>query len=300
MQLVARLTSTDLPVQDSFIPQLHSKSPRIMAILNITPDSFSDGGVFFHQKKIDIDRVVDVVATLQAEGADIIDVGGESTRPGAEVVGVEQELERVVPVIEAIKARFDLPVSIDTSQPEVMLAATQAGASIINDVRALARPGALEAARHAVQNSGVMVCLMHMRGEPSTMNSLCRYENLVSDVLSELDERVNAAIEVGIPRSHLMLDPGFGFAKTTEQNFELLAQLRQFQSRNMPILVGLSRKRMIGEVTGRPVFDRVVGSVLLAVMAMERGADIVRVHDVAATRDGLRLYRATCGLGFST
>jgi dihydropteroate synthase len=266
MQLVARLTSTDLPVQDSFIPQLHSKSPRIMAILNITPDSFSDGGVFFHQKKIVIDRVVDVVATLQAEGADIIDVGGESTRPGAEVVGVEQELERVVPVIEAIKAR----------------------------------PGALEAARHAVQNSGVMVCLMHMRGEPSTMNSLCRYENLVSDVLSELDERVNAAIEVGIPRSHLMLDPGFGFAKTTEQNFELLAQLRQFQSRNMPILVGLSRKRMIGEVTGRPVFDRVVGSVVLAVMAMERGADIVRVHDVAATRDGLRLYRATCGLGFST
>lgn len=274
--------------------RLHSKSPRIMAILNITPDSFSDGGVFFRYEKIDIDKVIDAVATLQSEGADIIDVGGESTRPGAEAVGVEQELDRVVPVIEAIRARFDLPVSIDTSQPEVMLAATQAGASIINDVRALVRPGALEAARQAVQASGVMVCLMHMRGEPSTMNSLCQYENLVSDVLAELDERVNAAIEAGIPRAHLMLDPGFGFAKTTEQNFELLARLNEFQSRSMPILVGLSRKRMIGEVTGRAVSDRVVGSVVLAVMAMERGADIVRVHDVAATRDGLRLYQATC------
>ena len=279
--------------------RLHQKSPRIMAILNITPDSFSDGGVFFRQEKIDIDKVVDVVATLQADGADIIDVGGESTRPGAEEVGVEQELDRVVPVIEAIRARFDLPVSIDTSQPEVMLAATQAGASIINDVRALVRPGALEAARQAVQASGVMVCLMHMRGEPSTMAGLCQYENLVPDVLAELDERVKAAMVVGIPRSHLMLDPGFGFAKTTEQNFELLAQLSQFQSRNMPILVGLSRKRMIGEVTGRAVSDRVVGSVVLAVMAMERGADIVRVHDVAATRDGLRLYQAMRGIGFS-
>lgn len=274
--------------------RLPQKSPRIMAILNITPDSFSDGGVFFRQEKIDIDKVVDVVATLQADGADILDVGGESTRPGAAEVGVEQELDRVVPVIEAIKARFDLPVSIDTSQPEVMLAATNAGASIINDVRALVRPGALEAARQAVQASGAMVCLMHMRGEPSTMASLCQYENLVPDVLAELDERVKAAIAAGIPPSHLMLDPGFGFAKTTEQNFELLAQLGQFQSRKMPILVGLSRKRMIGEVTGRAVSDRVVGSVVLAVMAMERGADIVRVHDVAATRDGLRLYQATC------
>lgn len=280
--------------------RLDPKSPRIMAILNITPDSFSDGGVFFRQEKIDINKVVDVVATLHAEGAHIIDVGGESTRPGAEEVGVEQELERVVPVIEAIKARFDLPVSVDTSQPEVMLAATRAGASIINDVRSLTRPGALEAARKAVETSGVMVCLMHMRGEPSTMDSLCQYQNLVPDVLTELDERVHAAMAVGIPRSHLMLDPGFGFAKTTEQNFELLAQLGQFQSRNMPILVGFSRKRMIGEVTGRPVSDRVLGSVVLAVMAMERGANIVRVHDVAATRDGLRLYRATYGLGYST
>ena len=138
-----------------------------------------------------------------------------------------------------------------------------------------------------------MVCLMHMRGEPSTMNSLCQYENLVPDVLAELDERANAAAEAGIPRSHLMLDPGFGFAKTTEQNFELLARLNEFRSRGLPILVGLSRKRMIGEVTGRTVSDRVIGSVVLAVMAMERGADIVRVHDVAATRDGLRLYLAT-------
>ncbi|ACX96791.1 dihydropteroate synthase [Halothiobacillus neapolitanus c2] len=281
-------------MRGSIVSRLPHKSPRIMAILNITPDSFSDGGVFFRHEKIDIDKVVDVVATLLADGADILDVGGESTRPGAAEVGVEQELDRVVPVIEAIRARFDLPVSIDTSQPEVMLAATNAGASIINDVRALVRPGALEAARQAVQASGAMVCLMHMRGEPSTMASLCQYENLVPDVLAELDERVKAAIAAGIPRSHLMLDPGFGFAKTTEQNFELLAQLGQFQSRNMPILVGLSRKRMIGEVTGRAVSDRVVGSVVLAVMAMERGADIVRVHDVAATRDGLRLYKATC------
>lgn len=291
---MVRLTSTDISVRGSIVSRLPHKSPRIMAILNITPDSFSDGGVFFRHEKIDIDKVVDVVATLLADGADILDVGGESTRPGAAEVGVEQELDRVVPVIEAIRARFDLPVSIDTSQPEVMLAATNAGASIINDVRALVRPGALEAARQAVQASGAMVCLMHMRGEPSTMASLCQYENLVPDVLAELDERVKAAIAAGIPRSHLMLDPGFGFAKTTEQNFELLAQLGQFQSRNMPILVGLSRKRMIGEVTGRAVSDRVVGSVVLAVMAMERGADIVRVHDVAATRDGLRLYKATC------
>jgi dihydropteroate synthase len=294
---VAQPTSTDSSVRGAFVQRLHPKSPRIMAILNVTPDSFSDGGVFFGHKKVDIDKVVDAVATLQAEGADIIDVGGESTRPGADAVGVDQELERVVPVIEAIKARFDLPVSIDTSQPEVMRAATRAGASIINDVRALVRPGSLEAATQAVQDSGVMVCLMHMRGEPATMAGLCRYENLVPDVLAELDGRVSAAVTAGIPRTHLMLDPGFGFAKTTEQNFELLAQLDKFQETNLPILVGLSRKKMIGDATGRPVSDRKLGSVVLAVMAMERGADIVRVHDVGATRDGLNLYRATYGLG---
>lgn len=287
-------------MRDQLTARLIQKSPRIMAILNITPDSFSDGGVFFRQKEIDLGKVIDAVATLQAEGADIIDVGGESTRPGAEVVEVDQELERVVPVIESIKARFDLSISVDTSQPEVMLAATRAGASLINDVRALTRPGALEAARQSVEDSGASVCLMHMRGEPATMDSLCEYENLVSDVLAELDERVDAAMAVGIPRSHLMLDPGFGFAKTTEQNFKLLAELERFQSRNLPVLVGFSRKRMIGEVTGRPVSERAVGSVVLAVMAMERGADIVRVHDVAATRDGLRLYQATCGVGFSS
>lgn len=280
------------------MPGLPCKSLRIMAIVNITPDSFSDGGVFFRGRKIDLDKIVDVVATLQAEGADIIDVGGESTRPGAQIVDVEQELERVVPAIEAITARFDLAVSIDTSQPQVMRAATEAGASIINDVRALVRPGALDAAQKAVRDFGVTVCLMHMRGEPATMNDLCWYENLVDDVLTELGDRVNAAVAAGIPRSHLMIDPGFGFAKTTEQNFELLAGLARFRSLNLPIVVGLSRKRMIGEATGRAVFDRVVGSAVLAVMAIERGADIVRVHDVAQTRDALRLYQATCGRSF--
>jgi len=281
-----------------FERQLRSKLPRIMAILNITPDSFSDGGVFFRQKKVDLAKVIDEVAARQADGADIIDVGGESTRPGAQAVTVDQELERVVPVIEAIKARFDLPISIDTSQAEVMCAATRAGASIINDVRALTRPGALAAASRAVQDSGAMVCLMHMRGEPSTMAGLCQYDDLVPDVLAELDERLNTAVAAGIPRAHLMLDPGFGFAKTTEQNFTLLEHLSEFQAKKLPILVGLSRKRMIGDVTGRPVSERMVGSVVLAVMAVERGADIVRVHDVAATRDGIKLYLAAHGHRF--
>lgn len=267
----------------------------IMAILNVTPDSFSDGGVFFSQNTINIDRVIDAVANMQADGADIIDVGGESTRPGAVAVGVGQELDRVVPVIEAIKARFDLPISIDTSQPEVMRAATQAGASIINDVRSLRLPGALQAASEAVSDHDVSVCLMHMRGEPSTMADHCAYAHLLPEVLAELDDRVEAALAAGIPRFRLMLDPGFGFAKNTGQNFELLANLQQFKSRKLPILVGLSRKRMIGAVTGRAVCDRVIGSVVLAVMAVERGADIVRVHDVAATKDGLRLYEATNG-----
>jgi dihydropteroate synthase len=271
---------------------IQSGHPLIMAILNMTPDSFSDGGLFYGSGKVNIAKVIDKAAQMLADGADLLDIGGESTRPGATPISAEQELERVIPAIEALRQRFDVPLSIDTSEPRVMTAAVHAGASLINDVRALSREGALAAVAPLVRDQAVAVCLMHMRGEPRTMSSFETYHDVVSEVISALAERVAVVVAAGIPRSSLLLDPGFGFAKNTAQNLQLLKNIDLFGVLNLPLLVGVSRKRMIGETLNRAVSERVIGSVVAAVMAVERGARIVRVHDVAATRDGLKLLMA--------
>ncbi len=258
--------------------------PRVMGIVNVTPDSFSDGGHHF-----DVDSAVAHGLRLAEEGADILDVGGESTRPGAEEVPVEEELRRVVPVIERLARETGLPVSVDTSKPEVMRAAVAAGAGMINDVHALRREGALDAAAEL----GVPVVLMHMLGEPRTMQDDPRYDDVVGEVHRFLAERIFAAEMAGIPRRRIVVDPGFGFGKTTGHNLALLAQLDRFVELGVPVLAGLSRKRTIGELTGRAdPLQRVHGSVAAHLIAVQRGARLVRVHDVAATVDALKVWNA--------
>ena len=257
---------------------------RIMGIVNVTPDSFSDGGAHF-----DIDAAVAHGQRLAGEGADILDVGGESTRPGAEEVPLEEELRRVVPVIERLVRETDLPVSVDTSKPEVMRAAVDAGAGMINDVYALRREGALDAAAAL----GVPVVLMHMLGEPRSMQDAPDYDDVVGEVHRFLAERIFAAEMAGIPKKRIVVDPGFGFGKTSAQNMQLLARLERFLELGVPVLAGLSRKRTIGELTGRELpGERVHGSVAAHLVAAQRGASIVRVHDVAATLDALKVWQA--------
>jgi dihydropteroate synthase len=257
--------------------------PRLMAVINVTPDSFSDGG-----KGVDIDSALRHALRLAEEGADILDVGGESTRPGAAAVGIQEELDRVLPLIERLSAATHLPISIDTSKPEVMRAAVAVGAGLINDVRALRMEGALEAAAAL----GVPVCLMHMQGEPDTMQADPQYGDVCAEVQRFLADRVFTCELAGIPRSRLLVDPGFGFGKTLHHNLALLAGLAGMASSLPPLLVGLSRKSMIGALTGRDIGERVTGSVVAAVLAAERGARVLRVHDVAATRDGLAILSA--------
>jgi dihydropteroate synthase len=254
-----------------------------MGILNVTPDSFSDGGRF-----VDLQHALVHAHAMVADGAAIIDVGGESTRPGAQAVSVDEELARVIPVIEALRRELDIPVSIDTGKPEVMRAAVVAGAGFINDVYALRLPGALEAAAAL----GVPVCLMHMQGEPRTMQESPQYGDVVRDVTNFLGERLDRCVSAGIPRERLLIDPGFGFGKTLEHNLELLRRLDEFAGLGVPLLVGLSRKSMIGKALGLALDDRLHASVALALMAVQRGARIVRVHDVRATHDALRMYEA--------
>jgi dihydropteroate synthase len=254
-----------------------------MGVLNVTPDSFSDGGRF-----VDTDVMLRRVAEMLADGASIIDVGGESTRPGAAPVSTQQEFDRVMPAIEAIHSEFDTIISLDTSTPEVIRAGAAAGAGFINDVRALRREGALQAAA----DTGLPVCLMHMQGEPTTMQSKPTYDDVVVQVQNFFIERIAACEAAGIDPRQIVLDPGFGFGKTDGQNLGLLAALPSMMALGFPLLVGLSRKSMIGRLLGRDVDDRMVGSVALALMAMERGASIVRVHDVAQTMDALRLLGA--------
>lgn len=253
--------------------------PRIVGIVNVTPDSFSDGG-----EHASIEAAIAHGVALVGEGADALDIGGESTRPGATPVGESEELERIVPVIEALAARVAVPICVDTSKPAVMRAAIAAGAGMINDVRALRAEGAIDAAAELA----VPVCLMHMQGEPATMQGSPHYDDVVEEVRRFLADRVLACEFAGIPRDRLVLDPGFGFGKLAAHNWMLLAALPRLAELGLPILVGLSRKRMIGEATGRdrPV-DRVLGSAVAAVLAVERGANLVRVHDVAATREAL-------------
>ena len=255
----------------------------IMGVLNVTPDSFSDGG-----KYLDPAAAVLRARAMVAQGADIIDIGGESTRPGASPVSADEECARVVPVIQAVVQEMDVPVSVDTSKPEVITAAVQAGACLVNDVRALQEPGALE----AVAATNAWVCLMHMQGKPRTMQSNPRYNAVLAEVRDFLSARVQACIDAGIARERLILDPGFGFGKTLGHNLELLANLGALRVLGLPILVGMSRKSMIGAITGRDAGDRVYGSIAAAVIAAMQGVDIVRVHDVAGTADGLRICEA--------
>ncbi|WP_119717671.1 dihydropteroate synthase [Cognatilysobacter tabacisoli] len=257
---------------------------RVMGIINVTPDSFSDGG-----DHADVDAAVAHGLQLVAEGADLLDIGGESTRPGAGDVALDEELRRVVPVIERLARETSVPISVDTSKPEVMRAAVAAGAGMINDVYALRRDGALEAAAAL----GVSVVLMHMQGEPRSMQAAPQYDDVVAEVHRFLAERVFAAEMAGIAKRNLVVDPGFGFGKARDHNLALLAQLEHFGSLGVPLLAGLSRKRTIGELTGREAArDRVHGSVAAHLIAAQRGAAIVRVHDVAATVDALKVWAA--------
>lgn len=255
--------------------------PHVMGILNCTPDSFSDGGVFFAR-----DAALSRAHAMVAEGADIIDVGGESTRPGAEPVSAAEEIERVVPVIERLARDIDVPISIDSAKPEVMRAACAAGAAFINDVTALRANGALAAAARL----NVPVCLMHMQGEPRTMQQQPRYVDVVAEVVAFLRERAEAAIGAGVPRAGVVLDPGFGFGKTAAHNLRLLRGLRAVAELGFPVLAGLSRKSMIGQLLGLPVERRLHASVALALLAVQNGASIVRVHDVGPTVEALRMY----------
>ncbi len=262
--------------------------PQVMGIVNVTPDSFSDGGA--HDTA---DAAVAHALRLVEEGADALDIGGESTRPGAAEVEVEEELRRVVPVIERLAAQVAVPISIDTSKPEVMRAAVQAGAGMINDVYGLRREGALDAAAAL----GVPVVLMHMQGEPRSMQAAPQYDDVVGEVHRFLAERIFAAEMAGIPKQRIVVDPGFGFGKDTAHNLQLLAQFERFAELGVPVLAGLSRKRSIGELTGRDVpADRVAGSVAAHLIAAQRGAAIVRVHDVAATVDALKVWNAVAAV----
>jgi dihydropteroate synthase len=262
---------------------LDLSTPRVMGVLNITPDSFSDGGRFVTRE-----AAVQQGLRLSEEGAAIIDVGGESTRPGAEPVSLDEELRRVLPVVEALAARTHSVISVDTSRPEVMRRAAAAGAGLLNDIRALRETGALQAA----VASGCAVCLMHMQGEPRTMQRAPSYRDVVAEVGQFLAARVRVCRAAGLTPDRILLDPGFGFGKTLEHNLELLRRLPELAGLEYPLLAGLSRKSMLGTLTGRAVDDRVHGSVALATIAVLGGAQIIRAHDVAATIDAVRVAAA--------
>ncbi|MET0027890.1 MAG: dihydropteroate synthase [Candidatus Thiodiazotropha sp.] len=263
---------------------LDLRQPQVMGILNVTPDSFSDGGNFF-----DPDQALRQALRMVSQGAAIIDIGGESTRPGAETVSVEEELRRVVPLVEALAKDLPVPISVDTSKPEVMREAVAAGAGMINDVMALQQPGALD----TVAQLQVPVCLMHMQGQPRTMQSAPHYDQVVGDVMEFLNDRLEACVSAGIPRERILLDPGFGFGKTLQHNLELLHSLERFLSLGLPLLVGISRKSMIGALLDeRPVDGRLYGSLAAAVIAAMKGASVIRVHDVAETVDALKVVAA--------
>ena len=262
--------------------QLDLSQPQIMGILNVTPDSFSDGGQHLHKE-----QAIQHALQMIEQGASIIDIGGESTRPNASVVSVEEEMRRVIPVVEAL-AQYNVIMSIDTSQPQVITAAVAAGAHIWNDVRALTRPQALETA--AALN--IPVVLMHMRGEPSTMNQLDQYTDVTADVMTELQQRLDQAIAVGVKPDNIIIDPGFGFAKNTQQNFQLLNELWKLSQMGYPILSGLSRKRFIAEaLNGVPAQQRAVGSAVGHLLSIQQGASIVRAHDIKATDDAIKVWK---------
>ncbi|MEY8247550.1 MAG: dihydropteroate synthase [Bermanella sp.] len=263
---------------------LDLSSPRVMGVLNATPDSFSDGG-----QHASLDAALFRAQEMVAQGAAIIDVGGESTRPGAAKVALQEELERVIPLIEAIAAQLDISISVDSSRPEVMLAAKAAGAHLINDVRALRCDGAISAAKQ----TDLPVCLMHMQGEPTTMQLSPGYGHILHDVQDFLGARMQACVDAGISKDRLLIDPGFGFGKSLEHNYQLLAKLEDFKALDVPILIGLSRKSMIAaQLNNCSVSERLAGSLAGAVIAAMKGAHIIRVHDVKETVDALEIVRA--------
>ncbi|MFZ7236382.1 dihydropteroate synthase [Avibacterium gallinarum] len=257
--------------------------PQIMGILNFTPDSFSDSGLFF-----DRDKALFQVEKMLNEGATIIDIGGESTRPMAEEVSLEQELDRVVPMVEAVRKRFDCWISVDTSKAQVMAESAKVGMDFINDIRALTEPNALQT---AVQLA-LPTCIMHMQGQPRTMQQNPHYENVVQEVLNFLENRTAVCLAAGMKKENIIWDLGFCFGKTVQHNYQLLQQLAKF-TQDYPVLAGISRKSMIGAVLDKPVDERIVGSVAAALIAVINGAKIVRVHDVAPTADALKIWQAT-------
>ena len=265
---------------------LDLSQPRVMGILNVTPDSFSDGGKFVRRE-----QAIEQALRMVEEGAAIIDIGGESTRPGAAEVSAEEELARVIPLVEALTPELPVPISVDTSKPEVMLAAASAGAGMINDVYALRRDGALEAAAQ----TGLPVCMMHMQGEPRTMQGEPHYADVVAEVAAFLQQRMTACEAAGIARDNILLDPGFGFGKSLQHNLSLLKHLTEFHRLAVPLLVGMSRKSMIGGVLDAPLEQRLHGSVAVATMAAMQGAQLIRVHDVQATVDALKMVAAVNG-----
>lgn len=272
MKLTAKTKTLDL------------SSPQIMGILNFTPDSFSDRGQFFQ-----LDKALVQVETMLQQGASIIDIGGESTRPMAEEVTLEQELERVIPLVEAVRQRFDCWISVDTSKALVMQEAANAGMDLINDIRALREPNALQT---AVQ-LGLPVCIMHMQGQPRTMQLNPHYDDVVADVLKFMQQRTEQCLTSGIKKENLLWDPGFGFGKSVQHNYCLLQQLSVFCEQGYPVLAGISRKSMIGTVLDKTVGQRTVGSVVAALIAAMKGACILRVHDVGETADALKIWQAT-------
>jgi len=269
--------------RDALLRRLAHRAPLVCGIVNVTPDSFSDGGRYFNPA-----AAIDHGHALIAQGAELLDVGGESTRPGARPPSVADEIARVVPVIEALARSTSIPISVDTSRPEVMREAVAAGACLINDVRALRYPGALAAAAEL----DVPVCLVHMRGEPHTMQQSPQYVDVLIEVRAFLLHRVEACAQAGIPREHIVLDPGFGFGKTLQHNLDLLAQLHHIADIGLPVMAGLSRKGMLGAITGREVQHRQVASAAAALIATQKGASLLRVHDVAGTVDALAVLNA--------
>lgn len=262
--------------------------PVVMGILNTTPDSFSDGGSYYKNQQLSLELALRRAEQMLAEGAQIIDIGGESTRPGAPAVSEQQELERVVPVVEAVAGKLGALVSVDTSSALVIRESASHGAGLINDVRALQREGALAAAADA----GLPVCLMHMQGEPDTMQQSPSYNDVVGQVSSFLEARIAACQTAGIAREQILLDPGFGFGKALAHNLALLRGLPEFARLGLPLLVGMSRKSMVAQLLGRPLEQRLAGSLALALLAAERGAAIIRAHDVAETVDVLKVLAA--------
>ena len=271
---------------------LDLSQPTIMGVLNVTPDSFSDGGQLYQGAALSHSLLLKRAEQMVLDGAQLLDVGGESTRPGATPVSESEELDRVLGAVEALTRHVDAVISVDTSTPSVMTESARLGAGLLNDVRGFRRPGALEAA----SATGLPVCIMHMQGEPDTMQQNPEYDDVMSGVRDFFTDRLNACEAAGLSQGQVILDPGFGFGKTAEHNFHLLARLKELCLTEQPILVGLSRKSMIASVLDKSPEERVFASVALALMAVERGASIVRVHDVAATADALAMWRALPGV----